>query len=224
MGTQAEMKLDSRLRQEVEEELRRELGAEASGILVRVTNGVVTLTGFLHSFNESWQAENATRRVAGVTGIVNDLGVRLPLLDRRPDPEIARDAVEALSYELPDVADEVTVSVSSGVITLEGEVRWYFKRVRAERLARRVRGATGVRNEIRIRPVTLPLDLESSVRTELKRNRLTRGAGIEVEIRGTQAILRGTVDTWEAREAAEEAAGHAPGLTNVHNLLTVARR
>src|SRR5690242_12332444 len=110
MGTQAGTKSDSQIRQRVEDELGRELGPEASDIMLSVTNGIVTLTGFVRSFNQSWQAESATRRVAGVAGIVNDLEIRLPVPDERPDAEIAHDAVLALSYELPEVADEVTVS------------------------------------------------------------------------------------------------------------------
>ena len=34
--------------------------------------------------------------MAGVVGVANDIEVRLPNLDQRPDPEIARDAVPGL--------------------------------------------------------------------------------------------------------------------------------
>jgi hypothetical protein len=36
--------------------------------------------------------------VAGVVGVANDIEVRLPVVDERPDPEIVRDAVSALEY------------------------------------------------------------------------------------------------------------------------------
>ena len=62
---------------------------DATDIAVAVKNGVVTLTGFVRSYNDKWEAERAVKRVAGVLGVANDLEVRLPAIDERPDPEIA---------------------------------------------------------------------------------------------------------------------------------------
>jgi hypothetical protein len=50
----------------------------------------------LCSYNQKYEAEKAAKRVAGVVGVANDLEVRLPGIDERPDPEIARDAVAAI--------------------------------------------------------------------------------------------------------------------------------
>jgi hypothetical protein len=60
------------------------------------------------------------KRVAGVSGVANEIQVRLPDVDRRPDPEIARDAVAALKTELPFSWEKIKVIVRSGWITLEG--------------------------------------------------------------------------------------------------------
>jgi osmotically-inducible protein OsmY len=215
------MKPDNSIREDIEEELRWEFGREPADIAVTVRDGIVSFTGFVGSFNERWQAEDAARRVDGVAGIANDLEVRLPALGQPPDPDIARDAVMALTYALPEAADAIRVTVVNGIVTLEGEVRWYFDRLRAERAVGRVPGVAEVRNDIRVKPMTLPIDLEKAIRAALKRNSLTSKANINVEIRGTQAILTGMVDSWAARNAAEEAAGRAPGITRVENLITV---
>jgi len=53
-------------------------------------------------------------------GIANDIEVRLPSGSERPDPEIARDAVAALKYELPYSSENIEVIVKNGWITLEG--------------------------------------------------------------------------------------------------------
>lgn len=215
------MKSDSSIREDVEEELRWEFGRDPDEIVVNVNQGIVTFTGYVRSFNEKWQAEDAARRVTGVAGIANDLELRLPEIDQRPDPEIAHDAVQALAYVLPEVADDLRVTVKDGAVTIEGEVRWYFDRLRAERTVGRVRGVSSIVNAIKVKPTTLPVDLEKSIRAALRRNKLTSHAQIDVEIRGTQAILRGVVDSWAAHNAAEEAAGRAPGITQVENLTTV---
>jgi hypothetical protein len=39
---------------------------------------------------------SATAYPLGVVGVANDLEVRLPSIDQRPDPDIARDAVEGM--------------------------------------------------------------------------------------------------------------------------------
>ena len=65
-------------------------------IAVAVKNGVVTLSGFVKSYNDKLEAETAAKHIAGVVGVANDIEVRLPAVDQRPDPEIARDAVAAI--------------------------------------------------------------------------------------------------------------------------------
>ena len=215
------MKSDSTIREDVEQELRWEFGANPPDVVVLVHSGVVTLTGGVRNFNEKWQAEDAARRVAGVTGIANDLEVRLPELGQRPDPDIARDAVWAQEYAVPEAADNLRVIVKNGVVILEGEVRWYFDKLRAARTAGHVRGVVEVKNLIKVKPVMLPIDIEKWIRAALGRNHLTNRAQINFEIRGTRAILTGSVDSWAAREAAEEAVGHAPGISEVENLITV---
>ena len=86
----------SEIKRDVEDELRWDPDVDAADIAVAVKNGVVTLSGFVRSYNDKWEAERDAKRVAGVLGVANDLEVRLPNIDERPDPDIARDAVAAI--------------------------------------------------------------------------------------------------------------------------------
>src|SRR6202047_3926781 len=95
------MKTDSDIKRDVEDELRWDPDVDPTDIAVAVKNGVVTLTGFVRSYGQKFSAERAAKRVTGVVGLANDLEVRLPGADQRPDPEIARDAVAALKTRLP---------------------------------------------------------------------------------------------------------------------------
>ena len=90
------MTSDSDIKRDVEDELRWDPDIDATDIAVTVKNGVVSLTGFARSYSQKFEAERAAKRVAGVVGLANDIEVRLPAVDERPDPEIARDAVAAL--------------------------------------------------------------------------------------------------------------------------------
>ena len=44
---------------------------------------------------DKYEAEKAAKRVAGVLAVANDIEIRLPAIDERSDPEIARDVPEA---------------------------------------------------------------------------------------------------------------------------------
>src|SRR6266853_5464151 len=116
------MRSDSDIKRDVEDELRWDPDIDSTDIAVTVKNGVVALAGFTRSYSDKLEAETAAKRVAGVVGIANDIEVRLPALDQRPDPEIARDAIAAIKTRVPIIAEQIKVLVRNGWITLEGEV------------------------------------------------------------------------------------------------------
>ena len=88
------MRTDSEIKKDVEDELRWDPDIDATDVGVAVHNGVVALTGFVRSYMQKTQAERDVKRVAGVMAVANDVEVRLPYINKRPDPEIARDAVD----------------------------------------------------------------------------------------------------------------------------------
>src|SRR3984885_7306589 len=120
------MKSDSEIERDVKEELMWNPDLDATDIAVSVKNGVVTLTGFVRSYADRLEAEAGAKRVAGVVGVANDIEARLPSVDERPDPDIARDAVSALKTQLPFSSERIKVIVKSGWVTLEGEVEWQY--------------------------------------------------------------------------------------------------
>jgi hypothetical protein len=74
---------------------------DATDIAVAVKDGVVTLSGYVRSYGQKWEAERTAKSVAGGLGVGYDIEVRLPIFNQRPDPEIARDVVAAIQQELP---------------------------------------------------------------------------------------------------------------------------
>ena len=90
------MRSDMDVKRDVESELRASPDIDATDIAVAVKNGVVTLSGYVRSYSQKWEAERDAKRVAGVVGVANDIEVRLPIFNQRPDPEIAREAIAAI--------------------------------------------------------------------------------------------------------------------------------
>lgn len=215
------MRSDSDIKQDVEDELRWDPDIDATDIAVAVKDGVVTLTGFVRSFSEKYEAEAAAKRVAGVVGVANDLEVHLPSSDKRPDPEIARDAIAAIRSQLPEASNNIRVVVEGGVVRLEGEVEWNFERELTENSVRRLQGVRGVINSIDLKPLVSPIEIKRQIEQALRRNAAVDGEHITVEVKGSKVILKGTVRSWSERRAAERAAGAAPGITKVDNRISI---
>jgi osmotically-inducible protein OsmY len=215
------MRLDSDIRRDVEDELRWDPDIDATDIAVAVNNGVVALTGFVRSYSQRTQAERDAKRVAGVVGVANDIEVRLPVIDQRPDPDIARDAVSALKSELPYSSENIKVIAKDGKITLEGTVEWNYARERAESAVKRIRGVKGVTNSITLKPKVAPYEVRRKIEDAFRRSAEIDASRVTVEANGSEVILRGTVKSWAEREEAERAAWAAPGVTRVDNRVTI---
>ena len=215
------MRLDSDIKRDVEDELRWDPDIDATDIGVTIHNGVATLTGFVRSYAQKTQAEVDAKRVAGVNAVANDIQVRLPVIDARPDPEIARDAVSALKSELPYSSEKIKVVVKNGWITLEGAVEWNYARERAQNAVKRVRGVMGVTNSIVLKPTVAPHEIRRKIEDAFRRSAELDASRITVEANGSEVILRGTVKSWAERQEAERAAWAAPGVTRVDNRVAV---
>jgi osmotically-inducible protein OsmY len=217
------MRADSDIKRDVEEELKWEPNVDATDIAVAVKNGVVTLTGFVRSYAHKLAAERATKRVAGVVGLANDIEVRLPGADARPDPEIAREIAAELKLWLPYSAEHIKAVVKNGWVTLEGEVEWNYQRDHAERAVRWIKGVNGVSNLIRLKPraTPSPTEIKHKIEEAFRRSALVDANRVTVEASGGEVMLRGTVRSWAERQEAERAAWAAPDVITVDNRVTV---
>jgi osmotically-inducible protein OsmY len=215
------MRSDSDIKRDVEDELRWDPDLDGTDIATAVKSGVVTLAGFTRGYSDKLEAEAAAKRVAGVLGVANDIEVRLPSLDQRPDPEIARDAIAAIQRRLPVVAEQIKVVIRNGWITLEGEVEWEYQRLAAERAVRRIKGLKGVSNTIQVKPRLPATEIKRRIEEAFRRSAEIDANRITVEAHDGEVILKGAVRSWAERQEAERAAWAAPGVRRVDNQITI---
>ncbi|HQG31290.1 MAG TPA: BON domain-containing protein [Deltaproteobacteria bacterium] len=120
-----------------------------SGIHVSVLNGVVKLTGDVHSSWEKSRAGYIAINVEGAVGMENLLHVqpRAVVLD----DEIRKDIEETLARNAFVDASGIRIEVKDGVVTLSGTVEDDRSRRIAERIARYTDGVRSVNDQLAIR-------------------------------------------------------------------------
>jgi len=223
MTTPTTTRTDEQIQRDVLEELRWDARVQSNEIGVSVTDGVVSLTGWVDSYTKKWVAERTAHRVRGVRAVANDIEVRMPSSIDRTDSDIAEAATRALQWDAFVPIERLDVTVSRGWVTLQGEVEWQYQRRAAERAVRRLSGVRGVTNLIALRPRITPSpdDLRQRIEDALARSAETDAERIRVEVPGEQIVLTGTVRSWSEKEEAERVAWSAPGVTSVDNRIMV---
>lgn len=219
MATATLTRTDEEIQKDVLAELKWDAQVQPNEIGVSVKDGVVTLTGWVDSYLKKWSAEDATRRVAGVKAVANDIEIRLA--NERTDTDIAAAAVRALEWDAAVPADKIQVTVSKGWVTLRGDVEWQYQREDAERVVRRLSGVKGVTNLIVVKPKISASELKKKIEEALVRDAQLDAARITVEVQGSKAILKGTVRAWAEKQEAERVVWQAPGITAVENRIAL---
>lgn len=216
---------DMRLRQDILDEFEYEPSIDAANIGVTVENGIVTLTGHVHSYAEKHAAEHVAQRVKGVRAIAEEIVVRLPEHKKAADDEIASRVLKILDWgaAISDPND-VRVKVEHGFVTLTGTVEWHFQRSAAENSVRQLTGVTGINNQLRIRPRMDVVDIRQGIKEALRRNAEIEAEDISVEVSGGHVTLRGKVQSLHERISVEQAAWSAKGVNSVTDYLTIASR
>jgi osmotically-inducible protein OsmY len=220
--SQSSIRTDESIRTAVVDELKWDPRIpSANDISLRVKEGVVTLTGYVHSYWEKEAAEEAAKRIYGVKGIANDIEVKLA--STKSDPELARDVVHELESHVSLPAGKIKAKVENGWVTLEGNVDWQFEKTLAQTDVAKLRGVIGVTNNIEVKPRVNASEIKNKIESALQRSAALDARRITVAVTdGSHVKLSGSVRSWAERSEAERAAWAAPGTTKVDNDITIA--
>ena len=212
---------DEDIQQDVLAELEWEPRVRSNEIGVIAKDGVVTLIGRVDTYLQRTAAQDAAHRVRGVKAVANEIEVQLPSAAERGDADIAAAAAQALEWDAAVPFDKIDVTVAKGWVTLHGEVSWQYQKQDAERVVRRLAGVTGVSNLLTVEPHLSATDLKQKIERALVRSAEADAERIQVEVQGSEILLKGTVPAAAEKRAAERAAWSAPGVTSVDNRIAV---
>lgn len=209
------MKTDSQLQQDVMAELKWEPAVHAAQIGVEVKDGIVTLAGEVGSYTEKVNAERAAQRVSGVKALAVEMKVRLFEPGRHSDADIAGAVRNMVGWTSSLPAGAVKVMVEGGWLTLSGDVEWQYQRQDAADSVRYLSGVTGVSNQIAIKPSLSATVVKADIEAALRRRAVADAKTIDVDVKGGDVTLTGTVQSWAERDLATRSAWGSAGVRHV---------
>jgi len=140
--------------------------------------------------------------------------------------DLQSDVLDELTWTANVKANEIGVAVKEGVVTLTGMVESYLARQAAQDAALRVRGVHAVANEIEVRLHTsaerTDSDLALAALTALKWDAIIPTDELDVTVSRGFVTLKGKVEWYFQREAAQRVVQRLAGVKGVSNLITVA--
>jgi osmotically-inducible protein OsmY len=216
------MSLDNELAADVSDELFWDPKLDNSSIAVSASDGTVTLRGTVGSLREKREAKKAAQRVYGVISVENQLKVKLMGDDQRADADLRGDVLQALMLDSL-VPATVDAKVEDGFVTLTGTADWQYQRDEAELVASNIVGALDVIDEIELDdPTPSAGDMQESIGKAFKRNAAIDADDLYISSDNGTVTIDGNVSSWAEHDEAIDAAWAAPGVTSVHDNMTVA--
>lgn len=227
-----ETRPDREIKAEVESRLKWDVWVDDLLIDVEVKDSNVALSGTVGSAaEETWAYGDAW--VNGVKSVdTSNLKVDHVLKDKmrrekqyttKPDSEIEKAIKDAFLYDPRVFSFDPNVEVNAGVATLTGVVDNLRTKRAAEQDAKHTFGVWRVKNYLRVRPVSRPMDavLVNRIKEALALDPFVERYEVNVALVNGKAYLYGSVDSAFEKAQAEAVAAGVKGVVDVQNDLIV---
>jgi len=200
------MVTDKELGKLIKQAILRDERLSFQTIEVSVDDRIVTLTGSVQTYRRKLAAQELVSSFEDCRDVVNKLTVNPP--SSIPDKEITNNVGAALDSHADITKETIAVSVTAGLVSLNGNVGSQWERIVAEDVARSVRGVKDVNNFL---VVNLPdkmedKRLEQDIEEALSQARGLKDEKIHVAVSGGVIVLSGKVPSLPQKEMAERVA------------------
>ena len=215
------MRTDSKIKEDVLEELAWQPNIDETQKGVVVDKGIVTLSGTVDSYSKKITAEKAAKSVFGVRAVAEDIKVQYGKSYQKTDSEIARASADALKWNTSVPEDKINIKVEDGWVYLSGAVMWDYQKQAAKKTVEKLAGVKFVSNTISIEQPVKPIDIKNRITKAFKRSADIDAKNVTVAVDGHTVKLRGKVHSLAEKEDARKAAYFAPGVYKVENELEI---
>lgn len=144
----------------------------------------------------------------------------------KTDVEIQKDVMDELKWELLQNANEIGVAVKNGIVTLSGTVDSYYKKLQAERAAKKVMGVKAVAQEIAVQLIErgkrTDAEIASAVINALAWHSSIPEEKIKVKVEKGWVTLEGEVEWDFQRNYSRTAVENLQGVVGISNNIRIA--
>jgi osmotically-inducible protein OsmY len=215
------MKTDQEIKEAILAELMWQQNINDTNIGVIVEDGVATLSGVVDSFAKKLAAEKVAKSTKGVKATALDIEVKLGDNYKKTDKEIAKAAVNALSWDNAVPEENLFVKVEDGQIYLSGEVDWFYQKEAAKNAVENLMGVKDVINTIDVKHSEDSNETIEKITKAFERLANIDSKNIAISVDGHTVTLSGSVRTISEKDEAQKAAYFTPGVKEVKNELQV---
>ena len=210
---------DSKLEQDVRDQLLGDASVDSSRIKITVDGDTVVLSGVVGTLHEKMRAREDASRLTGVREVRNELVVDKSN-KRVDDGELKATAQAGLDANGLVPPGAITVVVSEGWVTLNGNLHHYYEKQAAGHVVRHLTGVQGFTDNLTVSKDP-SVDVTKAISSALSRNAVVDAEKVTVADVDGSVTLTGKVKTIAEKEEAERAASAAPGVVAVKNDLVV---
>lgn len=140
------------------------------------------------------------------------------------DQEIRQNVWDEISHDVRIDSGNINVTVTDGIVYLDGTVPTYSQKITTAQDARRIKGVIDVVNNLAVSLARVWSDEEirNTIRRNLDRDvRITQPGNIDDIVADGVVTLTGTVPGYDQKTAAADDAWTAPGVIDVINDVVV---
>jgi len=206
------------IRSDVRNQLEWDYRVDQNDVNVAVDEGVVTLSGTVENFSAKEAAEADAWSVTGVIDVVNNIEVDAES-PRSDAGNISRSVENVLEWNSEIDASDIRITTIGGIVTIEGTVESYWKKVRAEDLASGVSGVVEVQNRLAVVPTDHAVDerIAEDIVNAVERKSFVDMETITVRVEDGVVSLSGKVNSRSEHEAVYESALYTDGVVAVND-------
>ena len=163
----------------------------------------------------------AIGRVADAKGVDMELPGNAPGVCQRSDAEIAKAAIDALSWDVFAPPAGIEVFVEHGRLILLGKVEGIYQRDRIEFAVQHLAGVNAIDNRLSIKVSLRRAQIDASIYEAFDKNVHTDLRNVHMTVIGGKVSLTGCVQSWVAHEELLRAIWSTAGVTDVETRITV---